>query len=85
MGQAVEQLQRDINRLRRRGGDAEPVDGMKFLGEYNITLQYSAENVVTRGNLGAYVAMDSVPPGNPPEAGSPFWAALFNSVPGKWG
>jgi hypothetical protein len=94
--QAVEQMQREINRLRRRIGSAEVSPpsqgtGMIFRGIWNsATADYVSQNVVFRtpdgGSAGTYIGLlDNIPTGTAPETGAPWWAAFPYPPPGVWG
>jgi len=92
--QAVEQIQRELNRLRLKkgggGGASTPTTGMVFRGLWNNAVSYSAQNVVFRtpvgGNSGAYIGIeDNIPIGTLPESGAPWWASWPYPPPGVWG
>ncbi len=94
--QAIEQLQRELNRLRMRagaseGGAQDPLTGMVFRGLWNGAVSdYAAQNVVFRtpsgGSAGVYIALlDNVPTNTAPETGAPYWAAFPYPPPGVWG
>jgi hypothetical protein len=94
--QAIEQIQRELNRLRRRIGAADvspstPGTGMIFRGIWNIaTDDYVSQNVVFRtpdgGSAGTYIGLlDNIPTGTAPETGAPWWAAFPYPPPGVWG
>jgi len=95
VSQAVEQLQRQLNRLRMRGGsgDAAPSDpatGMVFRGWWSNVASYNSQEVVFRtpsgGSSGVYIAVaDNIPQGTLPEVGAPHWAAFPYPPPGVWG
>jgi len=96
LAQAVEQLQRELNRLRRRGGSTDaapattPSTGMQFRGTWVDTYLYNYQDVVFRtpdgGSSGTYIAVsDNVPMGTPPEGGAPYWANFPYPPPGVWG
>lgn len=82
---ALANIQRQIDRLRRRGGAAESAPaGMRHRGEWDASSTYSSQNVVTRGNLGEFRATQAVPVGTVPESGAPYWAVWTTSAPGFW-
>lgn len=93
--QEVEQIQRELNRLRLRkgvasGGTAAPRAGMIFRGLWhNAVDNYTAQDVVFRtpsgGSAGVYIALGNVPTGTTPETGAPYWAAFPYPPPGVWG
>lgn len=91
--QAVEQIQRQLNRLRRKGqGDiGKPAEagtgGMEYKGEWSAALSYTAQQVVTRGALGEFICVQDVSGadiGTEPETGAPFWHSWVNPPPGVW-
>lgn len=93
--QAIEQLQRELNRLRLRVGATEgssqpTATGMVFRGLWhNAVDDYVSQNVVFRtpsgGSAGVYIALGNVPTGTAPETGAPWWAAFPYPPPGVWG
>lgn len=92
--QEVEQLQRELNRLRKRSSGSRTASaaatGMVFRGWWTNVATYNSQNVVFRtadgGSAGTYIAIaDSIPPGTTPETGAPYWAALPYPPPGVWG
>lgn len=93
--QEVEQLQRELNRLRmRKGGPgaAAPAAqaGMVFRGLWSATEVYQSQHVVFRtptgGSAGVYIALlNNIPMGQQPEIGAPYWAAFPYPPPGVWG
>ena len=95
LSQAVEQIQRELNRLRmRKGGGVgkrgAPVAGMVFKGEWINTTVYDSQEVVFRtptgGSRGAYIGLlDNIAAGTPPETGAPWWAAWPYPPSGMWG
>jgi hypothetical protein len=82
--QAVEQLQRQLNRLRKRGSGGSETSGMVHRGEWVSATQYAEQNVVTRGNLGEFVVFATPPVGTPPETGAPYWHGWSTEPSGRW-
>lgn len=80
---AVELLQRQFDRLRRRGAVAGTT-GMQYLGEWAVDVQYAPQHLVTRSSLGEFICMTTPPVGTTPETGSPYWHALAQPPPGNW-
>jgi len=93
LSQAVEQLQRELNRLRRRGGSESAPgtsSGMVFRGWWDAGEQYNSQELVFRtpsgGSAGAYIGLvDGIAIGTAPEAGAPDWAAFPIPPQGVWG
>ena len=94
LSQAVEQIQRELNRLRLRGGGTAgkkgaTATGMVFRGWWSNVATYGEQEVVFRtpsgGSAGTYIALASVPAGTLPETGAPYWAAFPYPPPGVWG
>lgn len=81
----VKQLQRQFDRLRKRGGGGDEATGMTYLGEWSASTTYSEQNLVTRGALGEFVCLQAPPVGTAPETGSPYWHGLVHPFPGVWG
>lgn len=84
LANAVELLQRQFDRLRRRSGSGEATAGMTHRGEWDAALLYSPQNVVTRGSLGEFIALAMPPIGTAPETGAPYWHAWSYPPPGVW-
>jgi len=92
--QAVEQIQRELNRLRLKkgggGGASTPTTGMVFRGWWDAGEQYNSQELVFRtpsgGSAGAYIGLvDGIAIGTAPEAGAPDWAAFPIPPQGVWG
>ena len=91
----VEQLQRELGRLRIRKGAATSTPtvastGMVFRGQWSNVVVYDAQNLVFRtppgGSAGAYIAvLNTIPAGTLPEQGEPWWAAVPYPPAGMWG
>lgn len=91
--QAVEQIQRELNRLRlRRSGDeirkTGAASGDWFLGEWNTGLTVLAQQVVTftpsGGQAGTYVCILDAPVGEQPDTGTDYYTLLPNAPAGVW-
>lgn len=81
----VEQLQRQLNRLRIHPGSSGPAaTGMIFLGEWSGSTVYAVQNVVNRGTLGVFLCLSVPPAGTAPETGAPYWYAWVNPAPGVY-
>jgi len=82
----VKQLQRQFDRLRRRGAgdDAEATTGMTYKGEWAADVEYVAQNVVTRGALGEFICLQAISV-VAPETGAPYWHGWVHPFPGIWG
>jgi hypothetical protein len=83
MVENVRMLQQQIDRLRRRGGSSESVTGMIHRGEWSASTQYAVQNVVTRGILGDFVALELPTVAIPPESGVP-WHSISVPAQGSW-
>jgi len=59
--------------------------GAAYLGEWSSTTSYTKDKIVTRGNLGDFIAVGTVPAGTPPETGAPYWHGISFPTPGIWG
>ena len=81
---AIEQLQRQLNRLRFHPGTTVTGGGMQFLGEWNSGQVYAVQNVVNRNVLGAFLCLTVPPAGTAPETGAPYWYAWGYPAPGVW-
>jgi len=81
----VKQLQRQFDRLRRRGAgdEAEATTGMTYKGEWNASTVYVAQNLVTRGALGEFICILDAPAATTPESGAPYWHGLVTPL-GMW-
>lgn len=91
MSQAIEQLQRQIFRLRLRktGEESVPEEaGDWFMGEWDNTVEYSAQQAVeytpTGGQAGIYVSLTDVPTGTAPDTGAPYWYAWPTPLTTRW-
>lgn len=85
MWNAVGLLQDQLNRLRRRkGGAGETASGMIYKGEWSVSVQYAAQDVVTRWNLGEFVAIATPTAGDPPETDASTWHQFVVQPPGIW-
>lgn len=89
--QSVEQLQRQLNRLRIRrhmgdpGGTSTPSAGGVYRGEWDYSAVYEAQEIVSRGGLGDFISLVGNNTGNYPEAGAPNWHSINNPMAGVWG
>lgn len=83
LANAVELLQRQFDRLRRRSA-AESQQGMVYRGEWSALGSYNPQNLVTRGVLGEFICLTQPPVGTTPETGAPYWHALAGPPPGNW-
>ncbi len=90
LAQAVEQLQREFNRLRRRKGSEEassPVNDW-FLGEWNDTMVVLRQQAVTftpsGGQAGTYVCIQDAPVATDPSDAT-YYTLLPYPAPGVWG
>ena len=86
LSQNVGQIQRQLDRLRRRVADTEDAGtgGMRYAGEYDAAMAYEAQTVVTRGLLGEFISLQSPPVGTAPETGAPYWHGWQWPSPGVW-
>ena len=91
MSQAIEQLQRELNRLRRKRGEEagdNPPPQDWFLGEWNEDLTVVAQQAVTftpsGGQAGTYVCILDAPVGTPPDTGTDYYVLLPNAPAGVW-
>lgn len=55
------------------------------LGEWSAATTYKAQQIVTRGALGEFIAFQNPPVGTAPETGAPYWHAWVQPFPGVWG
>lgn len=89
LAQAVEQMQRELNRLRRRKGSDEVATATQnwFLGEWNDTMVVNAQQAVTftpsGGQAGTYVCISNAPIGTEPSDGA-YYVLLPYPAPGVW-
>lgn len=88
---AVNRMQNELGKLRRRviGGGATQSTGtgMKFKGEYNGSGYKTSDVVIftpTGQSSGTYIALKTVPSGQAPDVGFPYWVALPTSPSGVW-
>jgi hypothetical protein len=79
----VRQLQRQLDRLRRRGSEDE-TSGMAYMGEWSAATSYTEQNVVTRGSLGEFICLLAPPLATTPETGAPYWHGWSYPPPGVW-
>lgn len=90
--QNVEQLQRELNRLRRRVGGGEPPTRQLggFKGEWSNTTNYTAGDIVlytpSGGQAGAYGCAETPAAGlyPAPDTGAPYWMAFPMQTPAVW-
>ncbi len=83
-------LTQQMNRMRRRipgGSGSSSGTGMFFKGEYSGEA-YSTQNVVEfvpdGQSAGFYIALKTVPAGQSPDVGFPYWMAFPAPAPGQW-
>lgn len=90
LAQACEQMQRELNRLRRRGGgggDEVTRTVAWFYGLYDggvIPAEMEVWHTPAGGVSGTYISLLEVPAGIAPETGSPYWAKRPSPTPGAW-
>lgn len=58
--------------------------GVQHRGEWSSSTQYAAQNIVSRGNLGEFIAFSAPPVATAPETGAPYWHSLNWASPGVW-
>lgn len=80
----VKQLQRQFDRLRKRGGGEDATGGMTYVGEWSASVEYTAQQVVTRGALGEFICLQAISV-TAPETGAPYWHGWVHPFPGVWG
>jgi hypothetical protein len=80
----VRQLQRQFDRLRKRGSGEDAGTGMTYMGEWSASVSYTEQNVVTRGALGEFICIQAIS-GTAPETGAPYWHGWVHPFPGVWG
>jgi type II secretory pathway component PulJ len=89
LAQAVEQLQREFNRLRRRKGSEEAPSQVNdwFLGEWNDTMVVLRQQAVTftpsGGQAGTYVCIADAPVATDPSDAT-YYTLLPYPAPGVW-
>lgn len=89
MGQVVEQLQKQIYRLRLRRGSTEGGGTRKpfFLGDWNDTMAVSADQMVfftpEGGQTGAYICILDAPIGTDPSDAA-YYVRVPTPAPGVW-
>lgn len=66
------------------GAGSGSTTGMVHKGEWSADTQYAAQEVVTRGILGEFVAFATPPIGLAPESGLPYWHGWAYPPPGQW-
>lgn len=66
------------------GPPGSSTTGMIHRGEWSSGTTYALQNVVSRGNLGEFVAFAAPPVGTPPESGGAYWHGLTWPSPGVW-
>lgn len=86
MAQAIEILQRQLDRLRRRGGTADqaPETFVWYRGDWDEDETYEANQAVERTGLGMFVSLQAVAAGVAPESGAPNWKYWYVAPPGVW-
>jgi len=57
---------------------------MTYKGEWTAGGTYAVQNIVTRGVLGEFIAVQAPPAGTAPETGAPYWHAWQYPPPGVW-
>ena len=57
---------------------------MTYKGEWSAGGTYAVQNIVTRGVLGEFIAVQAPPAGTAPETGAPYWHAWQYPPPGVW-
>ncbi len=86
--QALQQIQRQLDRLRVRTSQAQQAVQSIFTGEYDPAQTYSAGQITivsVGANAGTYAYINNTPSiGNNPWAGGGYWTQLPGNPTGVW-